>query len=489
MPGEYILKTEGNCQVLWNSCRKTGVEEVIRTLVYGHAEMDACLFVKKEFQQSITWQVGPMPFAIDEQTYAEILGLGRILLLFYQGIQALYQDSVAGRQPDWIGEYLELGKTEQVIAYGRMRRFRRSLPLIIRPDILLTEEGLAITELDSVPGGFGLTAELSRVYTKLGYEVIGGEFGILEGFARGVRALSPDEEPVVAIVVSDESQDYRAEMDWIAEALSSVGLTCYTISPSDLIFQEHGLYTATCSGIVRISVLYRFFELFDLKNIPKIDLILYAIRKGLVQVTPPLKTYFEEKLNFALFHHPALAGWWEDWLGLEDYSYLKQILPRTWVMDNRPLPPHGVIPDLMVNAKPVTDFRQLGEASQSGRQFALKVSGFSEKAWGSRGVFIGHDLSQKEWSERICEALEAFTTSPYILQEFRKARQVETAFFDETQQRVQPLQGRVRLCPYYFVQSNNAALGGMLATICPADKKLIHGMVDAVMVPTMVSGR
>jgi hypothetical protein len=28
-----------------------------------------------------------------------------------------------------------------------------------------------------------------------------------------------------------------------------------------------------------------------------------------------------------------------------------------------------------------------------------------------------------------------------------------------------------------------AVLGGVLATICPADKKIIHGMSDAVMLP------
>jgi hypothetical protein len=31
------------------------------------------------------------------------------------------------------------------------------VPRVIRPDILLTENGFRITELDSVPGGIGLT--------------------------------------------------------------------------------------------------------------------------------------------------------------------------------------------------------------------------------------------------------------------------------------------------------------------------------------------
>jgi hypothetical protein len=49
------------------------------------------------------------------------------------------------------------------------------------------------------------------------------------------------------------------------------------------------------------------------------------------------------------------------------------------------------------------------------------------------------------------------------------------------------MSGRVRLCPYYFVQGDSdaarAALGGVLATICPADKKIIHGMPEAIFAP------
>jgi len=41
------------------------------------------------------------------------------------------------------------------------------------------------------------------------------------------------------------------------------------------------------------------------------------------------------------------------------------------------------------------------------------------------------------------------------------------------------MNGRVRLCPYYFVtgeaEAARAKLGGVLATICPANKKIIHG--------------
>jgi hypothetical protein len=49
------------------------------------------------------------------------------------------------------------------------------------------------------------------------------------------------------------------------------------------------------------------------------------------------------------------------------------------------------------------------------------------------------------------------------------------------------MRARVRLCPFYFVIDGKAELRGALATICPADKKLLHGMRDAVLAPTAVS--
>jgi hypothetical protein len=95
-----------------------------------------------------------------------------------------------------------------------------------------------------------------------------------------------------------------------------------TISPEELEFTEDGLFIGQESERVKISVLYRFLELFDLKNIPKMDLILYAIRKELVKVTPPLKSYLEEKMLFALLHHPVLEPYWIAELGSDIYTEL-----------------------------------------------------------------------------------------------------------------------------------------------------------------------
>lgn len=432
------------------------------------------------------FRVGVEPFAVDQETYSQLNDLGPVLLQFYQAVNELYDLSLRGHYPSWIHEYLDFGKTESVRDYGRMRRFKNDLPFIVRPDVILTDDGFIISELDSVPGGFGMLGELSQHYADAGFELIGGRDGIVSNFAKAIRNLAGQSDPMLAIVVSEESQDYFGEMEWIANTLTAFGLTSYAVRPEELIFKEDGLYLDIDHKRQRIDVIYRFFELFDLKNIPKMDLILYAVRKQTVLITPPLKSYLEEKLLFAFLHHPALAEYWSEKLGDKGYQLLLKVLPPTWIMDNRPLPPHAVIPNLTLGDSPITDWQQLKAATQREREMVIKISGFSELSWGSHGVCIGHDVSSKVWSETIDQALASFPKNPYILQKFFKGRRVSAQYYDFDTKEPKAMSGRVRLCPYYFVQNNRVELAGMLATICPLDKKLIHGMVDAVMVPTMI---
>ena len=126
------------------------------------------------------------------------------------------------------------------------------------------------------------------------------------------------------------------------------------------------------------------------------------------------------------------------------------------------------------------------------RELILKVSGFSEKAWGARGVFMGSDLPQADWAAAVNEAISGFAQSPFVLQRYEKPKLVESTWFDFDKSEAVPMKGRVRLCPYYFVggegDSARAQIGGILATVVPADKKIIHGMTDAILAPCMVGG-
>ena len=434
----------------------------------------------------LTWQISPEPFWITARDLKFIQDLGPRLLSFYTALNRLYLSSAHGSQPAWISRYLDQGKPEAVITYGRMKRFKHHLPGIIRPDLILTQDGWVATELDSVPGGIGLTGSLSYHYSDLGYAPVGGPDGMARGFAGMIRSVAGSNDPNLAIIVSEESKDYRPEMRWLGNRLASLGLNTFVIEPAQIRFSEEGLSVEESGKSVPIHAVYRFFELFDLKNIPKAELILYSTKKGKVALTPPTKTYLEEKLAFALFHHPALRSFWRKELGDETDEALTHLFPKSWVLDPQEVPPFAVIPDLRLRDRPVSNWRELGMITQKERRYILKLSGFSERAWGSRGVVVGHDLPEKEWAEAIDHALSRFTQSPSILQEFHQGRKVTVWQDGSGETQPNPMMGRVRLSPYYFVAGGEAELGGILATICPLDKKLIHGMSEAVMVPCAV---
>ncbi|HLX25534.1 MAG TPA: hypothetical protein VKR05_00970 [Candidatus Cybelea sp.] len=442
------------------------------------------LFRVQDENERIAWRVSPEPFALSESDADAIERLGPELLRFYRALNSLYNRSARGTAPAFIAEYLDQGKPEQVVKLARQNRFKQDVPGVIRPDLILTADGFVATELDSIPGGMGFVGAMTEAYCGLGMESFGGEDGIAAGFAAMLRHVTRADRPAVAIVVSDESADYRNEMAWLADVLRRRNLAdAWVRRPEEIVFTEDGLFIRHEDGReARLDAIYRNFELFDLFNVPKQELMLYAARHNRVKITPPPKAPLEEKLAFALLHHHALAPLWRQELGDERFARLQRLFPKTWVIDPRPLPPQGTIAGLEAGGVPVSDFRQLIALPKSERPYVVKPSGFSQLAWGSRGVKVGEDLTRDEWSEAIETALASFERTPWILQRFHKGKLVRQRYLDRDRDEIREYEGRVRLCPYYFVTGEESvSLGGVLATIAPADKRLIHGMSDAVM--------
>jgi hypothetical protein len=437
----------------------------------------------------LEWKISPTPFPLGENLAQEIESLGRVLLQFYRATNLLYRRSVEGKQPEWVARWLDLGKPRELIELQRSAAFKNDVPCVIRPDILLTENGFSITELDSVPGGIGLTAWLNQTYSQISeggvprrpdqdgdsqssslrnINLLGGADGMLRGF----ESIFGDAKQV-QIVVSEEAKTYRPEIEWLAAQLNERKRSTFNV--------QHSTFNEFTQG----DAVYRFFELFDLPNVPNAKRIFELAAEKKIHLTPPPKPMFEEKMLFALLWNRNLHNFWRQELGEGFLARLKKVIPYTWLMDPTPLPPHAAIPELNL-----TDWSQLKTMSQRERDLILKVSGFSENAWGARGVFLGSDLSAADWSAAVDAALKNFETSPSVLQRFHKPSLVDASWFDFAKNEVVPMKGRARLCPYYFVSGEGdnlrSALGGVLATIVPADKKIVHGMTDAILAPCAV---
>src|ERR1700751_4303050 len=150
------------------------------------------LFAEKD------WLLSPDAFPIEKKFVAELEQLGHRLFVFQRDRNQLYQLSVKGKQPEWIARYLDVGKPKELIEFSRRKEIRDDLPRVIRPDLILTDDGYIIAEIDSVPGGIGLTAWLNQTYVGFDKEIIGGADGMLDGF-QSVLPTGGD------IVISQES--------------------------------------------------------------------------------------------------------------------------------------------------------------------------------------------------------------------------------------------------------------------------------------------
>jgi len=418
------------------------------------------LFAEKD------WLLSPDPFPIEKRFLAELDQLGHRLFVFQRACNQLYQLSVKGKQPAWVARYLDAGKPPKLIEFSRRKEIRDDLPRVIRPDLILTENGYIIAEIDSVPGGIGLTSWLNQTYSGFDKEIIGDTNGMLDGF----HSVLPNGGD---IVISLEAATYRPEMEWIAARLKDRhrDLEWHVVAAENYEPQDD-------------RAVYRFFELFDLPNIPNIDNTLRANAEGRITITPPMKPYLEEKMWFALFWMQPLREFWRRELGEKYFIKLQEVIPYSWLLDPTPLPQHAVIPRLEIH-----DWREAAKLSQKDRDLLLKVSGFSPLGWGSRGIALGADLPHAEWEQRIEHALETFEQSPTILQRFHKGRLFEHRYWDPESGELKTLKGRVRLCPYFFVEQDRVKLRGALATIVPADKKFLHGMRDAILAPSQVSDK
>lgn len=448
-------------------------------------------FNDNSFFKDKKWKTSPSPLPLSSDIVNQINNIGNACFDFLKSINKLYQDSINNKSIlrnknlvlPWVSEYLIRGKQKSILQHFNTNLFKNNLPVIIRPDLILTDEGIAMTEIEVVPGGIGFTSFLHQLYEGQYNNLIGGSSKMLDGFYNSLTNLIKNKEsPVIVILISDESETYQPEFEWLANQLKTFGKEVYCINPNIIYYESSKLKALINNEVIEIDIIYRFFELFDLENISTASIIIQAIEEGNVVASPPFNPIFEEKLCMALFHHYQLEDFWKESLSKESLQLLKKIIPPTWIMDSEPFGPNAILNGPHVNGKPLSSWNELAEATQKNRNYIIKRSGYNEDAWGARSITIGSDCGQEAWAKSINTALHECKTSPFIIQEFKKPKKIMHPIYNEDGIYVEEA-GRVRLCPYYMKTEDKAEIKGILGTICPADKKIIHGMSLAAFVP------
>lgn len=454
------------------------------------------VFEETPLFESKTWQLSPEAFPLTQEQVTEIEAIGQACYGFHKALEILYTRSSQDKnllrnQPmkaPWVSEYLDRGKPSPLINHARDERLKGKTPLILRPDLLITAEGFSLSEMDSVPGGIGLTAFLNQLYENDGQQegILGSMASMVDAFYETLSgAVSERDFPFVAILVSDEAATYRPEMEWLASQLQVKGKRVFVFHPNNVMPLGNAICVPIDGDPQKVDIIYRFWELFDLDHVQSLDHILDIWREGEIDVTPPMRPFQEEKMAMGLFHHPRLEPFWRENLNRSDFKTLKRIIPQTWIVDPAPVPPCAFLDSPTVAGRPIHDWMELGNASKKERDLILKISGFDETAWGARSVVLGSDVSKEEWIDALESAVSGEKDSFYVLQEYRKPKRVSHPVY-RPDGSLHDMDGRVRICPYYFVVNDRVELHGVLATVCPADKKIIHGMKDAALIPCKV---
>jgi hypothetical protein len=448
-----------------------------------------------------TWQLAPEAWPLTPEQVGQLEAIGAACLEFHQALETLYLRSVAWKNllrnkpllAPWVADYLDRGKPAALVAHARDPKNRGAFPPVLRPDLLLTDDGFVLTELDSVPGGIGLTAFLNRLYgDETDGAVLGQADAMIKNFHAALAGLRPAaRNPLITLVVSDEAATYRPEMQWLATQLQLQGKRVFCLKPEDIFPLENALFFDVEGNPEKIDIVYRFFELFDLANIRTERFFFEAWAAGEVTLAPPMRPFQEEKLTLALFHHHLLQDYWAEALSGRALKLLRALIPLSWVIDPAPLPPGAVLDGPRVGGRALNDWRDLAGASQKERDLILKISGYHETAWGARSVVLGSDCSREEWQQAVERAIGLAPANLHVLQAYRKPRRVEHRLYATPAAGAPPAaasakEGRLRLCPYYFLIDGQARLSGALATFCPPDKKIIHGMQDAALLPCRV---
>lgn len=457
-------------------------------------------FSDQSLFENKTWRYSPEAFSLSAAQVDEIRLIGQACYDFYRAQEALYLKSVEGKnllrnrelKAPWVAEYLDRGKPQALIEHARSKALRGTTPMVIRPDLLITEDGFAMTEIDSVPGGIGLTAFLNRLYAPIhGDALIGaGTEDMIEAFYAALCTRAPAiTTPYIALVVSYEAETYRPEMEWVASQLRLQGRRVHVFHPDDIMPLGDTICATTDGEPQQVDVMYRFWELFDLANVSIAEFLLKARVEAQLILTPPMRPFQEEKLSLALFHHHALEDYWKESLPKKSLRVLKKVIPKTWIMDPVDLPPSAVLDAPYLGGKPIASWSALINASKKERNLVIKISGFHESAWGARSVTLGSDSSKVDWEAAIEQAMAMANTSLHILQVYEKPKRLRHPVYAPDGNEIYSMEGRMRLCPYYFVDESaqHADLHGVLATLCPADKKIIHGMKDAALIPCVES--
>lgn len=394
-----------------------------------------------ETDQKIPFLVSPKPLYLPKVEDDEIRRIGKDVVDFMHAANELYNFE---------------GDVKDLLDRGKPKIFQTEIQpryLFVRPDLLITNQGFSICEIETSPFGLALSELLNRGYRAAGFDTMVGD-EVLQNF---LRDNIPDEG---VIVFSQKTSSYEGQLEFLArELFSGDGRRWKAEDISTVIGRDH-------PHIYRGFYQYEFLEDLFVNN-----LVDNLLREGLDTVTPTLTPHMEEKALLSLVWDKRWAGFFSRHLGSAAFHHLIDVIPPTWIVGQERYFALGLPSGVSASV-------DLAGLSKSKRKFVLKKSGFgSGSSWAEGVVFLQEKSIQK--ARDLLDAATSDTQSLYVIQEFRPSQE-RPLLYEDDKGGANQMQARIRITPYFSMAgSEQAKLIAIKATGCE-NTNYIHASTGSI---------
>jgi len=399
------------------------MREAIEAVVGNHSIYSAR---RQEFDtgKKIPFRISPRPLYLSKEQKIDIQNIGSDISCYFHIVDEMYVNNMGG-----VRNILDTGKP-QIFLADQLAHY-----LFARPDLIITEGGFSICEVETSPFGLALAEILNQAYQNKGFETMVDSGAISEQ----VRQNTPIEGN---IVYSKKTQAYSGQITFLADKVFSGDGRHWESQDADNITLQNN------------SNIYRGFYLNEYLSDPAIKILLDRQITNNDNTIPSPTPYMEEKAILSLIYDKRFEEYLRIKLGVASFKHLKTVIPPTWIVGQEQF----FAPGMPNN---ISSSIELANLSKSKRAYVLKSSGFSENSSWKEGV---HFL-QRESTEKTLQLLheaETDKTGLHIVQEFKKGLNIPLNYESEDEKSEMPMTARIRLTPYFAV-TNNGQDGKLIA--------------------------
>jgi len=367
-------------------------------------------------QGSVPFYISPDEFILKKNEANQLLKLGSALSEFFKILSNIRQDN-----PNYI---------------------------FFRPDILLTEQGFKVCEVEFSPFGFPLTIFLEKAYNKIRrcQNMNSFSFNALEYFIETCKKRIASNHLI--FLFSSHTRRFSGQFFYLSEIVAKspkcthlklkVNIDDFNIDPR----VDH----------------YRCFYMYEEQVLKKIS------KNALGTFLPGPTPYYETKMPLVEFwQNPQVRAQ----LSTQSLKILDQMILPTYLIKGK-APGENFPIDLK-------NWEELGQLPAGQRMFVVKrVGGHQDSSW-ARSVIFLHKISGLATQQLLETALEE--SGQWIIQPFIKSSKVIQRYYSPSDKKIVEMKGRIRITPYYSFSEGRWLVGK--ATI-RRNTLLIHGATDSI---------